>query len=89
MTPEERQQLSQFAADNGLCITVDGDTIVGIDDNEPWPSREEVLGYPAPIDVTAFPVKHHKPPQHQLQPLRNERRRKASKAARKARKNRR
>lgn len=85
MTPEERQRLSQFASDNGLCITMDGDSIVDIADNEPWPSREEVLGYPSSMDAPTFTKK---PATRRLEAPRNERR-KANKAARKARRNRR
>lgn len=101
MTPEERQRLSQFARDNNLCVTVDGGQIVDISDNEPWSNREEALSYPVILRSDAYPILldvaecwSGRPSQYadQDQPRQKPktmRRRKANKAARKARRNRR
>jgi len=99
MTAAERQQLSQFASDNGLCITLDGGAIVDVSANETWrPMGQRLVskpyrmmdldgGYfvePARIEIAA-----DMPGERRRKPTEIARRRKASKAARKARKNRR
>jgi len=98
MTPEERQQLSQFASDNVLCMTLDGDAIVDVSRNEPWRRiGERLVCRPyrmmdLSVDDCAVPasdeVADSASGERRRDPAEIARRRKANKAARKARRNR-